>query len=73
MTDKIIHILSNLLKTVITICIAIIAGILVGIAGWSEPLDFIMGFIAGIVVFWILCPYDTKQWIRNWTKPSDNE
>ena len=72
--DKIIRILSNVLKTFLTCIIAVIAGALTSglVNSIYSPgeLDMWLGILGGIYVFWVLCPYETKNWIRNWTKPT---
>lgn len=65
------HILNNITKTFITIIISVICGVLIGNIGLHYPFDVIFGLGSGIFVFWVLCPHATKEWIKNWTKPSE--
>ena len=68
--DKTISIISTIIKTLISFVLCFI--------GWAICLfnitrdNVVLGIIfSGIFlyIFWKICPSDTKNWIKNWTKP----
>lgn len=76
--DKTITIISVLIKTCLSLCI-VCAGFALCFFNIIEPIFYkyenvliFVSVIFGIFfvwLFWKMCPADTKNWIKNWTKP----
>lgn len=74
--DKTIAIISILIKTFISFCVSVGLGALlcyvlndVIFDHKIDTVDAIISVCFGLFVFWKICPEDTKNWIKNWTKP----
>ena len=66
--DRTLAIISTIVKTIISAGLSLIAGLIVALGIFKED-QIVLGWIVGLTVFWLICPGDTKNWIKNWTKP----
>lgn len=76
--DKTIAIISTLIKTFLSLCI-VLAGFALCFFNIVNPLFYknenaltlvsIVFVLFFVWAFWKICPADTKNWIKNWTKP----
>ena len=67
--EKTLSIISTIIKTILSIIFSVIFGAVVWELLDIEPFSQYIGWACGLLLFWKICPGDTKNWIKNWTKP----